>query len=308
MKKLISTLLAIIMLVFTTFPAFASENTAFLQPPKTVDEVSELLDNLDNTQILVSSEKTMIDNMLKNNAITRRELNEQLTTLSQRSELDLRNEGYNEKQIGIIKSYEDGEDAYEHVFGTKNKASRADATVEFRYGLAGSNTRKDIGIAYDMTWSSCPFFTFTDSFGIGWIAADSNSYEVITKINSSTGEIRFATTDESYTGEYRDVSMNTSSSNVVTGNPVIGSAGGSYGKRIGGYTQISTQSNSYNIDTIHVFFAYAHTTIKPTASASVTIGWKKLDGTIAFSANASQELIVSGDHTFRYSDQGEIVA
>lgn len=289
-------------------PSFAAEISSLSQYPKTTDEVSALLDNLSNTQTVVASEREMIANMLESNAITRQELNNELSGLLHRSVPDLKAQGYNEMQIDIIKDYTEGEDAYNHVFGSKARASSINATVEFRYGLAGSNTRRDIGIAYDMTWSSCPFFTFTDSFGVGWIAANSSSSVVVTKIDSSSGEIRFATTNDVYTGGSRNVSMDTSSCNAVTGNPVIGSAGGAYGKRIGGYTQISTQSNSYNIDTIHVFVAYAHTTIKPTISASVTIGWKQLNGSIVFSANKNQSIIVRGDHTFRYSDQGEIVA
>ena len=40
-----------------------------------------------------------------------------------------------------------------------------------------------------------------------------------------------------------------------------------YGKHISGITEVSTQSDSYNMDTIQVFVAYAHTTM------TVDISW-----------------------------------
>lgn len=308
MKKIVSMIVTFAMVISSTLMSFASENIYTLPNPKTIEEVSALLDRLPNTQVIKSSEREMIANMLQNNVITRQELNEEMADLSHRSMNELKQDGYNEMQIAIIKDYVEGEDAYSHVFASDARTAKGSEDMEFRYGLAGTNTKKDIGIAYDITWNSCPFFTFTDSYGIGWIAADSNSREVITKINSVSGQIRLAKTDGTYTGSVRDVKMDKSSSNVFTGDPVIGSAQGEYGRRIGGYAQIGTQSDSYNMETIHVFIGYAHTTIKPTINATITIGWKKLDGSIAFSANKSQSLIEKHDHVFRYTDQGEIVA
>lgn len=307
MKRLVSILLSITMILALSIPAFASENIS-TGKATTITEVENLLDSLPNTTTIYASEREMVADMLASNAITRQELNQRLADLSHKPDGMLRQEGYNDAQIAVIKSYNENEDAYEHVFGSNSRSARANATVEFRYGLAGSNTQKDIGIAYAINWSACPFFTFTDSFGIGWIAADSNSHEVMTKTNSASGQVQYYTVNGSDAGLYRDISMNTSNNSIVTGNPIMGSADGNYGKKMGGYIQLSTQSGSYNISTIQVYVAYAHTTIKPTASASITIGWKKVSGAISFSANPNQNILVQGHHTFKYSDQGEIVA
>lgn len=307
MKKLTSVLLSLTLVFALSVPAFASENLSNGQAT-TITEAEHMLNSLRNTTSVIATEREMVTDMLANNDITRQELNQRLANLSQESEEDLRQDGYNTSQIEVIKSYNENEDAYNHVFGSNTRAARADATVEIRYGLAGSNTQRDIGIAYSITWSACPFFTFTDSYGIGWIAADSSSYEIMTKTNSASGQVQYYTVSGSNANLYRDISMNTSSNSIVTGNPILGSAEGNYGKRMGGYISLSTQSGSSNISTIQVYVAYAHTTIKPSLSASVTIGWKKVTGAISFSAKSSQSLLAQGHHTFKYSDQGEIVA
>ena len=58
-----------------------------------------------------------------------------------------------------------------------------------------------------MKWSSCPVFTFTDSFGVGWIAADSSSHEVITKTDSSIASVQYYTVEGQNAGLYRDIAM-----------------------------------------------------------------------------------------------------
>ncbi|ANU45015.1 hypothetical protein ADH76_01015 [Enterocloster clostridioformis] len=307
MKKLVSVLLSITMILTLSMSAFAAESIS-AGKATTITEVENLLNSLPNTTTIHATEREMVADMLASNAITRQELNQRLTDLSHKPDSMLRQEGYNDTQIAVIKSYTENVDAYEHVFGSNSRSARADATVEIRYGLAGSNTQKDIGIAYAINWSACPFFTFTDSFGIGWIAADSNSYEVMTKTNSASGQVQYYTVNGADAGLYRDITMNTSSNSIVTGNPILGSADGNYGKKMGGYIQLSTQSGSSNISTIQVYVAYAHTTVKPSISASITIGWKKVTGAISFSANSNQSIMAQGHHTFKYSDQGEIVA
>lgn len=62
------------------------------------------------------------------------------------------------------------------------------------------------------------FFTFTDSFGIGWIAADSNSYEIVTKTDSSMAQVNYYTVSGNNAGLYRNVTMDTSENGVVIGN------------------------------------------------------------------------------------------
>lgn len=68
---------------------------------------------------------------------------------------------------------------------------RSNATVRFLYGLAGNEGTRAVTIAYDIKWSERPILAYTDSFGIGWIAANENSIEVVTKVDDVTGEIAY---------------------------------------------------------------------------------------------------------------------
>lgn len=312
MKKILGLFLSLIMVICLTSNAFAAENdtkdlvygNAFA-----VEEASSMLDDLTNTQEFVVSEKEIVSQMLSEKIKTREDLNEELGELSKQNLSELTKKGYNESQIEKIKNYEIGEDAFNYLFSDENYSLRSNgAQVTFRYGLAGANTRRNITIAYDMKWSSCPFFTFTDSFGIGWIAADSNSYEIVTKTDSSMAQVNYYTVSGDNAGLYRNVTMDTSENGVVVGAPIIGSANGHYGKHIGGITKISTQSNSYNIDTIHLFVAYAHTTIAVSLDWDVMLEWNKVSGAINFIPRPRQDIISQGDHTFRYNSQGDIVA
>lgn len=314
-KKLLSLILAVTMIIGMSTTILATENintNALLTGEASLlVEAIELLDNLSTTQTMVSSEHDMIIAMLENNTITREDLNQELGTLSHQSIGTLQEKGFNNNQIKIIKDYDENQDAFNHIFSPDINArtTRSGATVQFRYGLAGSNTRKTITIAYDMTWSECPFFTFTDSFGIGWIAADVNSHEIVTKTDSSTAQVDYynSATDKK-SNLYRNVPMDKSSNGVVVGTPIMGSADGNYGKRIGGVTQVSTQSNSYNIETIHLFVAYGHTTIAVTFDWEVALEWNKVSGIISFIPRRRQDIIAQGDHTFRYNSQNVIIA
>lgn len=158
--------LAFCMSLSLAVPAFAAEpNDGLKEGVSPITEsVSEFLDNSPTTQTLVVSERQLIDQMLAEDEISREDLNAELSEKASETSESLRELGYNEEQISVITSYEEGEDAYNHIFAPKSGArSTSDADVTFRYGLAGSNTRRDITIAYDMTWSDCPFWTFTDS-------------------------------------------------------------------------------------------------------------------------------------------------
>lgn len=315
LKKLLSLILAVALVIGIGTTAFAMENentNALLTGEASVlVEAVELLDSLSTTQTIVASERDMIIEMLENNTITREDLNQELGALSHHSIATLQEKGYNSSQIEIIKDYNEDEDAFNHLFNADINVipARSGAEVEFRYGLAGSNTRKTITIAYDMKWSECPFFTFTDSFGIGWIAADVNSYEIVTKTDSTMAQVNYynAGTDQN-ANLYRNVTMDKSSNGVVIGTPIIGSANGNYGKHIGGVTQVSTQSDSYNIETIHLFVAYGHTTVAPSFDWQVVLQWNKVSGVISFFPRPRQDIIARGDHTFRYNSQDIIIA
>ena len=103
-----------------------------------------------------------------------------------------------------------------------------------------------------------------DSFGIGWIAADSSSHQLATKTASAVGEVSYcyASTGNS-AGLSSSVDMDTSQSGGVVGTPVIinHQNTSTYGKHISGTVGVGTQSNSSNMETIQIFVAYAHSTV-----------------------------------------------
>lgn len=315
-RKLSILLLALFLCFSNTLTCFAASENLSLQKgvPDVLQTVSYILDNTPSTKTISLSEQELVMQMLENNEITREDLNRELISLTEKTNSELQRAGYSEKQVAIIRSYEVGDDAFNHVFGISSTAratAGSGAEVTFRYGLAGTNTQRDIRIAYDITWSECPFWTFTDSFGVGFIAADKNSKQIMMKIDSSEATVQYynPSTDE-YAGLYRNVSMNDFSNCVVIGDPIMGSAQGNYGKRIGGVTNVSTQSGSFNIYTIQLFVAYAHTIISLDLNWDVSLGWSKSESAISFSPSidVQQEMMVQDKHTFKYSDQTVITA
>lgn len=312
--KIFSLIMAACMSISLYVPAYAAELPNELKEGNSPisEEVSDFLDNSQTTQTMVISEQELIDNMIDEGVITREDLNQNLEELASQSEADLRDSGYNDKQISTIMSYEEGEDAYNHIYNSGVMTrSTTDTSVIFRYGLAGgNNTRRQVTIAYDMTWTSCPFWAFTDSFGVGWVAADNKSGYLATKIDSSMASVDYFTVDGENAGFNRDVEMDTFSNRAVIGNPVLGKAQGNYGKHISGITKVSTQSNSYNMDTIQVFVAYAHTMMTISFSWEVSLGVDISDTAIVFSVSpdVTQEMMVKDNHTFKYNADNVIVA
>lgn len=309
-RKIFSLVLAVCVSSSFYVPAYAAETTNELKTGKSPvsERVSEILNNNPTTQEMVISERELIDNMIAEGKITRGELNEQLMMLAGQSENDLLIAGYNEQQISAIKSYEKGEDAYDYIYNP-NVSTRgtADAEVTFKYGLALDSNQRQVTIAYDMTWSENPFWTFTDSFGVGWVAADKDSEYLATKIDSSIAGVDYFTTDavEEPAGLYRDVEMDTFSNRAVVGNPILGSANGNYGKHISGITEVSTQSDSYNLETIQVFVAYAHTmlTFKPSWDISLNVNVTETSISFSIKPDMEQEMMAKGNHTFHYDDR-----
>lgn len=316
MKKLIAITLSFVMIFTLSIPAFAADitdaNYGLKQGVSPVAaDVTAFLDNSSTTQTIVVSERELIDQMLADNAVTREQLNVDLAKLARNSTEVLMRNGYNSEQIALIKSYKEGEDAYNHIFTSKSGTrSTVDADVTFRYGLAGSNTRRDITIAYDMKWSDCPFWTFTDSFGVGWIAADANSHNIVTKIDSCMATVNYYSVNGVYANLYRDVEMDDFSNSVIIGKPILGSANGNYGKHISGMAEISTQSNSYNIETIQLFVAYGHTMLTFDLSWDVSLSFDITSTAISFSPSldVTQEIMAQDKHTFRYNSQDVIIA
>lgn len=304
--------MAIVLMSITSIQVNAATNSTYSNYESS--NATELLDNSSNTQTIVASECEILDEMIAEEVITREDLNSDMLELSNDSEKELKSAGYNDSQIKLIKNYDGESDALEYISTnaistTSTTSVVTNPTLTFRYGLAGSdNTKKKVRVAYDITWSACPFFTLTDSFGIGWIAADSNSYELATKTTGPVGEAVYYTTDGMIQTGTRSISLNTNSNGIVTANPILGSAGGSYAKHISGIFYVQTQSGSSNMQTIQIYVAYAHTILNIEVSPQITLSWKKMNNSISFSCGTSQEMLVQSHHTFKYNAQGEIVA
>lgn len=180
--------MTIVLMSITSIQVNAATNSTYSNYES--NNATQLLDNSSNTQTIVASECEILDEMIAEKVITREDLNSDLLELSNDSEKELKSAGYNDSQIILIKNYDGESDALEYISTNARSATSTytNPTLTFRYGLAGSNnTKKKVRVAFDITWSACPFFTLTDSFGIGWIVADSNSYELATKTTGSIG-------------------------------------------------------------------------------------------------------------------------
>ena len=273
------------------------------------DSISAFLDNNETTQTVEISER----DMLSENIITRDDLNSELLDLSTHSEYDLQKLGYNSRQIETIKSYKAGSDAFSHIFSPTSTYANNTRLV-FRYGLAGNNTRKTVLIAYDMQWTEKPTYTYPDSFAIGWLAADSNSHRVLTKIDSCVASVQYKYNDGTPitdgSGNKKTVDLVQNQAAYVTGSFPLkyDYKGDKYGQQISGCTQISTQSDSYNISTVQLFVCYAHS-VASLSLDSVTISVKATEINVTFDLNHKKEQVklVDTSHTFAYNDQDVIV-
>ena len=96
--------------------------------------------------------------------------------------------------------------------------------------------------------------------------------------------------------------MDTFSNRAVVGNPDL-MHDYNYGKHISGITEVSTQSDSYNMDTIQVFVAYAHTTMTVDISWDLSLGVDIAASSISFSLSPDVSMMAEGNHTFHYYDR-----
>ncbi len=238
----------------------------------------------------------MIEEMLSSGELTPQDLKQHLLELAEQPSSVLVERGFSESQIAIIEEYDGIEDAFDYLYAPNERTgiARSSATVKFLYGLAGSGSRQKVTIAYDIKWSERPIYVGIDSFGIGWIAADSSSHQLATKTASAVGEVSYcyASTGNS-AGLSSSVDMDTSQSGGVVGTPVIinHQNTSTYGKHISGTVGVGTQSNSSNMETIQIFVAYAHSTVSVTFSADVALQWKQVGMSINFTPQKRQQLL-----------------
>lgn len=108
LTKILASLCMSISLLVIPVQAFAASGSA-------INLADEILSKSTNTQEIIVSEKEMVDDLLRSGTITKTDLNAQLARLSMQSEASLKQEGYNDTQIGLIKSYDLKMDAYNHI-------------------------------------------------------------------------------------------------------------------------------------------------------------------------------------------------
>lgn len=187
-------------------------------------ENTDITQYVDDVQEVFGSEKDMIEEMLSSGELTPQDLKQHLLELAEQPSSVLVERGFSESQIAIIEEYDGIEDAFDYLYAPNERTgiARSSATVKFLYGLAGSGSRQKVTIAYDIKWSERPIYVGIDSFGIGWIAADSSSHQLATKTASAVGEVSYcyASTGNS-AGLSSSVDMDTSQSGGVVGTPVI---------------------------------------------------------------------------------------
>lgn len=272
-------------------------------------ENTDITQYVDDVQEVFGSEKDMIEEMLSSGELTPQDLKQHLLELAEQPSSVLVERGFSESQIAIIEEYDGIEDAFDYLYAPNERTgiARSSATVKFLYGLAGSGSRQKVTIAYDIKWSERPIYVGIDSFGIGWIAADSSSHQLATKTASAVGEVSYcyASTGNS-AGLSSSVDMDTSQSGGVVGTPVIinHQNTSTYGKHISGTVGVGTQSNSSNMETIQIFVAYAHSTVSVTFSADVALQWKQVGMSINFTPQKKTTIIARGNATFKYNGQG----
>lgn len=156
-------------------------------------ENTDITQYVDDVQEVFGSEKDMIEEMLSSGELTPQDLKQHLLELAEQPSSVLVERGFSESQIAIIEEYDGIEDAFDYLYAPNERTgiARSSATVKFLYGLAGSGSRQKVTIAYDIKWSERPIYVGIDSFGIGWIAADSSSHQLATKTASAVGEVSY---------------------------------------------------------------------------------------------------------------------
>ena len=255
-------------------------------------ENTDITQYVDDVQEVFGSEKDMIEEMLSSGELTPQDLKQHLLELAEQPSSVLVERGFSESQIAIIEEYDGIEDAFDYLYAPNE-----------RTGIARSSAT----VAYDIKWSERPIYVGIDSFGIGWIAADSSSHQLATKTASAVGEVSYcyASTGNS-AGLSSSVDMDTSQSGGVVGTPVIinHQNTSTYGKHISGTVGVGTQSNSSNMETIQIFVAYAHSTVSVTFSADVALQWKQVGMSINFTPQKKTTIIARGNATFKYNGQG----
>lgn len=253
MKKLVAMLLTLSLCVSVPVTAFATENDT---DDTTLKTVSELLENNPTTEVITVSEGEIITQMISDGTLTYEELNADLLELSTFSVKDLEEMGYETAQINQIKNYTEDIDAFSYLYESREVTP---ATLTFQYGIAGTNnSKKTVAVAYDVRWSKRPTSRYSDTIAIGWVATNADSVILATKVDSASGSIVYGK-DTSSEVEVVDMPPTIYSTylkvNFAVGDDTVIAK---YAKSISGIVYVSTQADSYNMESFMLTIGYAH--------------------------------------------------
>lgn len=242
MKKLLAMLLTLSLCV--SVPAFvwaAEFQTDDAEPDRPATAVIEI------------SEGELIAQMIAAGELTYEDLNAELLELSSLYANELAEMGYDTEQIGTIKSYTEGTDAFSYLYG-----SEADSpALTFRYGIAGSdNSKRNARIAYDARWSKRPTLRYSDTIGLHWRVYNGESQELATKVDSVFGVIVY---EDGSTAQAEEMELYPGVGVLIFEFPA--KKGGLFSKNyvesVSGVIEISTQADSCNMEFLHLSVAYA---------------------------------------------------
>lgn len=163
MKKIVSLLLTLVIVIFIPMNTFAINNTV---------KISEY-------QIIRSLQSKSDDELrimgMKNEDIQRIKSFDYKRELEKRSRLDinqLKDLGYKKEQVKQLKEF-------------KGTEAEINALTAYVYISSSSylryNGNHDWIVKFWWTWSSCPVWAYTDLIGMGWVAAN-NGYAVATDV------------------------------------------------------------------------------------------------------------------------------
>ena len=185
MKKLTSVLLAAAMAASLMVPAWAEEPTeAFAN--YTVNEYDYIMG------LQMTSAEQLAEENLSTEDV-RRITNDFHMALKERATLsdkELRDFGYNQKEIALLKAYEQG------IALTDTEYRAVTGTCTASFSLA-SHTPKDAIFTYTWNWDHAPLMTFNDSAAVKWMAYDSTSQNIDVNRDS------ISSTVYDYNGTYR---------------------------------------------------------------------------------------------------------
>lgn len=104
--------------------------------------------------------------------------------------------GYTSQQIALLKAY----DGSPLNANSPVLAATATCTGSFSY-VGYSTSTSTIKIRYNFTWSSVPFYGYTDAVGVSWRAVNPNAEVIVVQADYKSASINYYSTS---TGAYKE--------------------------------------------------------------------------------------------------------